>query len=273
MDAKVPAFVNPLTVSCYPKSNCMESLSIILGIIGVSVLIFSIWNHFLIRRHLKKFNGSFRHSSSLTDEKYFELKSKQEYIIAASAIVFAVLSFIGFSTFKDLKSELYSKIEDQIKRLSVLDSSARNTSKTFIDLNVQGRTLQDSFRSALNLVDVLKNRVASISNKDIIKQNIFIIDPFNVERFPLSKGKNDNGYRIVKFNQLTTASGVKLPDFRTAPSVFCFSNISSSVAIKEITAEGFKVNPNAFQFLALESSISDNDLGSSTLSLWISQKE
>jgi hypothetical protein len=112
----------------------MESLSVIMATIGASVLIFSVWNHVLIRRHLKGFRNNHRHTSSLTDEKYFELKSKQEYIIAASAIIFAVLSFIGFSSIKDLRSELNTQIENDIKRLDTLKRSADSTTHTYLNL-------------------------------------------------------------------------------------------------------------------------------------------
>jgi hypothetical protein len=151
----------------------MESLSVIMATIGASVLIFSVWNHVLIRRHLKGFRNNHRHTSSLTDEKYFELKSKQEYIIAASAIIFAVLSFIGFSSIKDLRSELNTQIENDIKRLDTLKRSADSTTHTYLNLNVQGRTLQDSFRAALSIVDVIRSRHFP-SLKRILSDKIFL---------------------------------------------------------------------------------------------------
>lgn len=244
----------------------------ILVIIGFSVLIFSIWNHLLLKRHLKNFLNNYRHTSSLTDEKYFELKSKQEYIIATSTIIFAVISFIGFSSIKELKSQLHTQIESEIKRIDTLKTSADSTSTTFVNLNIKGKTLQDSFRSALELVEVIKKRVSSISSKDVIRQNIFIIDPFVIDQFPLLTNNKDKGYRLIKFNNLKTISGQALPKFSNAPSVICFSSTNSSVVIKDITNNGFKINPQAYQRLVTESSSDIEQTGTSKLSLWISQK-
>lgn len=251
----------------------MENLSIILLIIGISVLIFSIWNHILIKRHLKQFKNNYRQVSSLTDEKYFELKSKQDYIIAASAIIFAVLSFIGFSSIKDIKTEMNLQMAEEKKKIESLNSSADSTNNSFKGLNLKGKDLQDSVRSAMNLVDALKLRVGSILGKDVIKQNIFIVDPLKIGDFPHSKEKYFEDFRVVKFKDLMTISGQKLPIFKVPPSIMCFSTTSSSIIVKDVTAEGFKINPQGYSYLATESSKAVIEGDEVKFSLWISQKK
>lgn len=84
----------------------MEQLSTILVIIGIIALVFSIWSFQLVRRHINQFRGSYRFTSSLTDEKYFELKSKQEFIVYAAAVAVGILTFVGFTSIKEIKTEL-----------------------------------------------------------------------------------------------------------------------------------------------------------------------
>ena len=255
------------------KDFLMENLSIILAVIGLSVLIFSIWNHILIRRHLNQFRNNYRHNSSLTDEKYFELKSKQDYIIAASTIIFALISFVGISSIKDIKSEINSQMESEKKKIEALNTSADSTNKSFDGLKLKGKDLQDSVRSALSLVDALKVRVGGILEKDVIKQNIFIVDPLRIGDFPHSKEKDLENYRIIKFKELETISGQKLPIFKVPPSIICFSTTSSSLIVKDVTTEGFKITPDGYSYLVTEASgavIAGDEV---KFSLWISQKK
>jgi hypothetical protein len=84
--------------------------------------------------------------------------------------------------------------------------------------------------------------------------------------------ERDKGYRLIRFKDLTTVSGQQLPDFNQAPSVICFSSTSSSVAIKDITTNSFKLNPQAFTAFVSEESLSQSETGKPKFNLWISQK-
>lgn len=250
----------------------MDKISIVLAIIGFSVLIFSYWSFRLIQKHVRRFNNSHKFSQSLNDEKYFELKARQDYIIASSAIIFAVLSFVGFASIKDIKTEMNEQMSAETKRLNKLNSSASETLTSFQGIEIKGNDLQDSMRSAMELVSILKNRVGQIFRKDIINQNIFIVDPFKINDFPLVNNNEPEGYREIKFKRLTTISGQKLPIFTIPPSVMCFSIDGTTVFITEITTEGFKVSPQTFLSIAVEDSKTDINPSSKKFSLWISQK-
>lgn len=235
-------------------------------------MVFTIWNHLSLRKHLKNFKNNYRHQSSLTDEKYFELKSKQEYIIATSAIIFALLSFVGISSIKELKAEIETQVQAERRKINSIDSTAEKTHKNLAGLQLSGKDLKDSIRSAMNLVEVLKSRVISISNKDVIKQNIFIIDPLKMGDFPHSNEKYFEEFRIIKFKDLLTVNGQQLPIFKVAPSIVCFSTSFSSLIVKDVTAEGFKIKPDNFLVSSSEKSKSIIDGDEIKFSVWISQK-
>ena len=251
----------------------MENMALVLLIIGFSVLIFSVWTFLLVKRHIRQFRNNFRHSSSLTDERYFELKSKQEYIIAASAILFAVISFLGFSSLKDIKSEINNQLSIEKKRLEELNNSADSTHQNFYGLQLKGKTLEDSVRSAMFLVSALKSRIGLVLDKDVIRQNIFIIDPLKMGDFPHVKEKGKEDFRQVKFKDLFTISGEKLPLFKTPPSIICFSISNSSLLVSDVTTEGFIINPQGYTFSSSETSKSVIAGDHIMFSVWISQKK
>jgi len=250
----------------------MDTLSIILVIIGAAVLIFSFWGFQLIRKHVKRFKDGYKFSNSLNDEKYFELKARQDYIIASSTIVFAVLSFIGYASIKDIKAGLNEQLSTEIKKIDNLNNSATATFKNLEGLQITGDSIRDSVRSAIRLVSILKGKLVEVYKKDIISQNIFIVDPLRLEDFPKSTEKDMHRFKTIKFKDLTTVSGQKLPHFIVPPSLMCFSTNGSSMFITDITNEGFKINPQASVSLAMENSEPLLDKRQAKFSLWISQK-
>jgi hypothetical protein len=242
----------------------MEQLSTILIIVGIIALVFSFWSFQLIRRHIKRSRNSGHLNAPIPDEKYFELKSRQEFIIYASIVAIGILTFIGFASLKEIKTELNNQFQTERQKLAALNKSARTDYDTLAN---EGKSYSDSVRDALKLVSLLKNRVLQISTKDIIKQNIYIIDPLKIGEFPLGQGKDDN-FRLVKFKDLQTISGQKLPSFKTAPSIICFSTTYSELFVQNVTTESFEIRPDMY---TVPSGKPDN--GEHVIfSVWISQK-
>lgn len=91
--------------------------SFILLAIGVITFVFTYWNRVSISRHLKHFTS--RSSSSLADDKYFELRSKQEYIIAVAAIIVSLATFFGYQGLKTIKEDLNNEVQTEKPKLPV----------------------------------------------------------------------------------------------------------------------------------------------------------
>jgi hypothetical protein len=242
----------------------MDKLSLILIIIGLGVLTFSAWSFILVKRHIRQFKNNYKHASSLTDEKYYELKSRQEYIISSLAVILGIIGFLGFSSITDIKNEMTRQLEAEKHKLEELDSHAK---QNYIGLDSMRSSYGDSVKEALHLVSALKNRVSQISTKDIVRQNIYIIDPLIMGKFPIDKTDPNHMFRVVHFKDLATISGQKLPTFNMPPSLIAFSTTHASLLIKDVTKESFEV--------ALENyyPADKNDNGDTTkFSIWISQK-
>lgn len=243
----------------------MEKFLSVLTLIGFVVLVFSAWSFHILRRHLKQFKNNYQHSSSLTDQKYLELKTRQEFIIASSTIIFALITFLGISSYDDMKSELDSQLKQQKDSIQVLSKRAMDD---YLGLQEIGTTYKDSVYNTLKMVSVLNKKMKELSAKDVLNQNIFIIDPLRMGDFP--EDKNDKwgeGFRVIKFSSLTTISGQKLPVFKIPPSVICFSSNLGGLSIKEITNDGFILQLHSFY------PSSPTDQGENVkFAAWISQK-
>jgi len=245
----------------------MEKLSVVLILIGVCILIFSIWNFFSLKKHLRQFKNNYRKTSSLTDEKYYELKSKQEYIIAVSAIIFSIISFIGYTSIDNIKTDMSDRLKAEIAKIDTLNKKAN---ENYSGLEIRGKTYGDSVQSALKLVVVLNQKMKQLFEKDVITQNIYIVDSLRIGDFPKEKtGTNqyDEGYHVIKYNILKTINGKRLPVFKSRPSIICMASSIGSVKLKEIQNDRFVVQ--------LESYLpkNDKDRGDDvTFTAWISQK-
>lgn len=243
----------------------MEKFLAVLTLIGFIVLVFSTWSFIMVYKHIKQFKNNFHFSSALTDQKYFELKAKQEFIIAASAIVFALITFLGISSYNDIKTELSQQFKEQKESIKILSKIAMDD---YLGLQEIGSTYKDSVFNTLRLVGKLNKRMNELMSKDVLNQNIFIIDPLRIGDFPEEKTIGENeGYHVVKFSSLRTITGQKLPVFKVPPSVICFANSIGSVKIKEISADGFIVQLESYL-----PTTKDPKGDNVTFTAWISQK-
>ncbi len=239
----------------------MEKLSIVLAVIGFAVFVFTLWNHLLIKKYLRRFRGDYIHSNPLADEKYFDLKSRQEYIVSISAVVFALFTFLGYTSLTEIKKDMETRFISEQKKLDSLNEEAINK---YLGLELRGNSYKDSVVNALKLVSKLKDKIKSILNKDVIKQDIYIVDPLVMGSLP--KDKDD--FRTVSFKDLETISGEKLPLFTTPPSIVCFSTTYSWLLVTDVTAKSFKIRPDYF------TSATDLEKNGDHVkfSIWISQK-
>ncbi len=243
----------------------MDNLSIILILIGTGVFVFSLWGFLLIKNHLKKFKGNYRLSSILTDVKYHELKARQDYLISISAILLALLSFIGYTSINNIKKELTEQFHNEKEILSSLKDTAQDNLEF---LKLTGKNYEDSVRNALQLVSILKTQMVRLYNKDVISQNIYIVDPLELGKFSFDKSNPNTDYRLVRFKDLVTISGQKLPTFNSPPSIICFSKNSSLLMVDNITSTSFNVKAD----MIMGTNPRPEDGSDVRFSLWISQK-
>jgi hypothetical protein len=239
----------------------MEKITVILAFIGFGSLVFSFWTFRIVKRHIRGNRGNLTRDSDLSDLKYFELKSRQEYLVSLAAILLALLTFLGFSSLNDIKKDMQTDVQSEKTKLDSLYIAEK---KQYGELSKLNSTYKDSVSLVLDKARRLKQFIEQIRNKDIIRQNIFIVDPLTIGNFPIDK----NEFRTVKFKDLKTISGKALPIFKTAPSIVCFSTTYSMLIVADVTSESFKIKPELYY------SDNGNDARGNKVkfSVWISQK-
>jgi hypothetical protein len=266
----------------------MEKLSIVLMIVGIATIIFSFWSFIIIKRHIKIYNNSERVSQGLNDKKYFELKTRQEYIIASSTLIFAVLSFIGFSSINDIKEDLNGqfsiektkmdslytdqkiKMDSLYKKTDSLSNIANQTDTTFNSLKIQGKDLRDTMLSSIKLTNTLKTKLSDLYKKDIISQSLYIVDDLHIEDFPIVKF-NGSDYRYISFKKLKTVTGQPLPEFSEKPSINLFTTEGGQIDTRAITKDGFQAFAEEGTVIVTEDSKSLASTSNLSFNLWIFQ--
>lgn len=212
--------------------------SYILIAIGAVILVFAVWNRVTINRHLRNFAA--RSSSPLTDDKYFELRSKQEYIISISAIIVSLATFFGYQGLQTIKEELNTELQEQKKILDSVKNEAKAALSDYINLRKNTTHYSDTVISSLEDVRKLKSQIQSISLKNIIQRGIYLVDGLKINDFPFH---SDSLNHVILFANLKTFSGNNLPKFSTSPIVFIVgsSTLAKDAYISHITSTSFEI--------------------------------
>lgn len=239
-------------------------LILIFLIIGLAILVSNIWTIIGIKRLEKT-----RHfkDTQLNDSKYFELKYKQEFLLATFSIVIGVIVFIGYNSYSSLKENLKSDIEQKIasttKQIEAQKDSINNQQKELAALN---ETLQANLKKVTTVNDLvnlleqqqgqlrnkldnskqsvtiyensikdLQSKISEIKNKNIIKQELYIVTNLKYSYDEYWE------YMKVSFDTLNTINNEKLPKFIEPPTIIPFTNNGVTMTIKDVTTKSFEI--------------------------------
>jgi len=221
----------------------------ILIIFLIAFIVFSVWDavnlRYLIKRPMR--------SDALNDKNYWELKYKMQYMITVFAVIVAVLTFLGYNSITnirdDIKKEMASQLDSTRRELDSMDQMqksigfrlATNDSVLSVAQNaILGLSDREQYlKSSMNLrstdLEKLKGRITEINEKNIIQQNVYIVE--NVEY------TYDEYWDFKKyyFNKLVTNTGQPLPSFKKPPFIFAVSNQGLTFSIKSVTSESFEL--------------------------------
>ena len=212
---------------------------------------FNIWNAINLKTIIKK---PLRNSDSLNDNKYWELKYKMQYMITVFSIILFVAAYFGFTSLQSVKTNLKTEIQ------ASLDSTNRileNIEQKQLELNIKVATTDSSILEAENAIlglmgrekalsgslsmsdfslTKLMQRISELNSKNIIQQNIYIVD--NVEY------SFDTYWEFKKyyFKDLKSNTGQPLPAFKKPPFIFSVSNQGFTFALRKITSESFEMS-------------------------------
>jgi len=212
----------------------MNSFVVILLVMLVAV---SLWNFFSLNR-LKRLAN--RDESPTADAKYYELKYNIQFLVGMSAVLIAVVGILGYKTMGDVKNDLSADAKisvDSMKvKLKSISDELESKEANAVELNnrmIQMASNAKEVEQAISKVKSLEAKIKGINDKNILKQNYYIVPSISYSvKEPQKK---------FYFKDLPTNTGDRLPEFRTPPLVFATQDLHHSVQIFNITTESFEI--------------------------------
>ncbi len=235
----------------------MEKLITILIVI---LIIFTLWNIINVRSFKKILSNN---ENRLADDKYFELKYKIEFLIAAFSGIVIVVGYLGYGSLDNAENELKKNMQDSLKVFeislkekqdsiekigsqlnnfnliqSVFFKEQSKFSKTQFDLRTDLSKQENRISTGKNEIDSLDKKIKTINSKNILNQNFYLID--NV-KFNMAEEDKVDLTNTFYFKDLSTSLGDKLPEFKKPPIVFVAASINVRFIVTEITTEYVKL--------------------------------
>jgi|688.fasta_scaffold419072_2 hypothetical protein len=205
----------------------------------IALITLSIWNLVTSRELVKKRNQNVG-AVGLSDPRYFELKYKNQFLVAMFAVFVGLGSFYGYNTLEDAKKEARTEIinsTDSLKnKLSELEklmnenkSNALQLGNDFSEVSKNLPKLDGAFKR----LSSLEQKIVNINQKNILKQNFYIVS--TIERPILEKPQR------LFLKDLTTSHGDKLPNFKSPPVIIAITDSKFQVDVYNVSTESFIV--------------------------------
>lgn len=252
----------------------LDSLFLLIFIIiACSIIIFFVWN---VYSYKKIQQARQQQNHLLNDEKYYELKSKQEFLLAIGTLIAAVIAFIGYDSYKNFQEAIQKNLEDQLvtttdklkvqsqnlaeqqKNIDTLNASiSRNNiyvaraTEILANLDKKQEALDNKLNQSENSIVTynkrikdIQDRLSTIANKNIINQEIYLVKDLKYH----FEGSSDTV--TYYFKNLQTINGEPLPTFKDTPIVIPVSNVGAQFQLSKVT-------PNYFQLIYMNSIYED----------------
>ena len=198
-----------------------------IAIIGVIALVgFTVWNWYNLN-HLRNVSAPI---ANLNDRNYWELYYKIQFQTTAFVVAIALISFFGYTTIKDAKSDVRSEMQSALK--SQNDSIAQNKHQ-FDQLSSKYTALSEAYPALANMANNTKNSFGELQNefkklseKDILKQPIYIVNISYTrtdQNLETNWSEQIGGFEFP-FAKMMTVNNEKLPEFKSPPTVLVFAS-------------------------------------------------
>jgi hypothetical protein len=217
---------------------------IIVGIIIISV--FELTNTILLSRLKRQAKRSI---SSLNDERYFELKSKIQFVIVTGSIFLLLMGFLGFDSITSSKNAIATELKEVRSDLANTDSLLLIKKKEISDLGDSLRIIISDYKTMMTTVSSYNNKISEFEQSVSKVQDALHKNPrFYIVNATATTDDLEKRWRTVPpgdpvtlyFNGLNTTQGKKLPIFTKPPDVFIL-NSDIDLAIDSITKESISV--------------------------------
>lgn len=216
---------------------------IIVYILLLVICVFSIMSFFSLRK-LKKQQYS---NTNFTDDRYYELKYKLQFISSVGIIIIGVCGFLGYDTFdrfvykfEKQTDSLNLKIQEYDKKISAIDTVIKKYdgkiqayNKVLKNLDASKNRLSGNMFSSNQQLASLVDTIDIIKKRNILDKSFYVID--NLIK------KNDDKVERFYFKDMSTIIGDKLPNFNEKPVLFIIPQSGAQIMTKTITTEYIEV--------------------------------
>lgn len=240
----------------------MSQLTIVLLVAIFSLICLFLWNGFNFRS-LKQMSLS--KDKELNDAKYWELKYKYEFLIAIVGLITVTAGFLGYNSLQSIETAVrndFNKKVDSVKNTlqntySDVNSRLLAAKDSVTNIDSRVKNSQSQLQRSVNILAILKKQqfelkeggyqskkslselsgqIDSINTKNKIKREFYLIPniPFKGEL-----QLHDTQVKI-KFSELRTISGDRLPIFKKPPIVLSALSNTTEFKISSIDNEGFE---------------------------------
>lgn len=180
--------------------------------------------------------------SSISDEKYFELKySIQLYVIIFSLII-ATASFLGINRYNEISKfidkDIQSKVSSLDSALIRIDSSLAHIQGFIKNFQIEKEALKTTLLKTGSDAKNIERNINILASKKVNTPNIYIIKDVKVNI------KNDK--QRFFYNDLRTYDGKYLPKFTKAPFVNIPSNYSIESEMIANTKDYFEISISGY---------------------------
>jgi hypothetical protein len=259
------------------------TVQVLILLLLISIIGFNVWNAINLRSLLKR---PLR-DNQLNDKNYWELKYKLQYIVTIFSVLLAIAAYLGYNTIENAKEsitkDIASRVDSTRKKLVTINSQIEN-SQSYVDSSVKEADLKlknyrDLFIKLSEKTDFVKKTISLSSNdliefkkqvndinsKNIIQQNIYIVDniQFTIPEITKFDSLNVPRRKRIYFSNLSTISGDKLPIFKKPPFILAFSNQGWDFLIPSVTPTYFDIEVNLLR---------DDDTQKTNLTVFITAK-
>lgn len=219
--------------------------------IFLSVILVFVIMSFVSLIKIKKQNNQF--NNGISDDRYYELKYKLQFISSVGVIIIAVAGFFGLDKyenfveeFKNKTDSLDIKLKEYDKKISMLDS---NIIKYDTKINAYDNSLKKLDLSKIQFSEAmiasnrgllqLKDSIDVIKKRNILDKSFYVIDNLKVKNTFIP----NNGELITRFyfKDLHTIIGDKVPEFDKPPVIFLIPQSLANIVVYSLTKDYVEV--------------------------------
>lgn len=217
--------------------NLIEILGII---IATSLIIIFVWN---LRQYANFKSRSLAKTEEISDARYFELKYKQEFILAIFTVITVTASLLGYNSITTIRTALQQSINDSLKApLQKLDSfktALDDANQIISDFENRQAGVNSNLSQAELKIKHTQSLAERLSSNKILKQEIHIVKDLKFSPFIGPDWAPEK--TIYYFKDLKNTLGEPLPKFSQPPIILPTTNASATVMAYNITTTSFNL--------------------------------